>query len=169
MQHSRRALLLEWAAREHAMIIEDDYDSKFRYRGRPLPALLGSMGLTVPFIWGGFLKSSAWRCVLAILFYPYADSSGERSRVAGGARASLILQLALATFMQSGDFVIHLRLMRRIYARSQTHQFSALSGVKDLLQIALDPSVMHLYAHLQPTLGTGSRIWNSLCGSNTSI
>ena len=41
MPLSRRAALSEWAAREHAVIIEDDYDSEFRYRGRPLPGLNG--------------------------------------------------------------------------------------------------------------------------------
>ena len=97
------------------MIIEENYDSEFRYRGRPLPALDG-LGCTIYL--GRFSKVFSPAMRFDNLFLPLAQVQAAKDRVLQvGARASLIPQPALATFMQSGDFHIHLRRMRRIYAR----------------------------------------------------
>ena len=97
------------------MIIEENYDSEFCYRGRPLPALDG-LDRTIYLEIFSKVFSLAMRFDNLVL--PLVQVQAAKDRVLQvGARASLISQPALATFMQSGDFHIHLMRMRRIYAR----------------------------------------------------
>src|SRR6478736_426182 len=56
MSLARRLELLEWARTSHALILEDDYDSEFRYAGRPVPALQGLDRSGVVIFAGSFSK-----------------------------------------------------------------------------------------------------------------
>jgi GntR family transcriptional regulator/MocR family aminotransferase len=151
----RRVALCDWAARIGGTVIEDDYDSEFRYRGQPLPSLSGLDGLQHTIYLGSFSKliSSALR--IGYLVLPKHLLGKARTYMGhAGARASLIPQPALATFMQSGEFSVHLRRMRRIYAQRQHHLIDALAPVVDLLDVRPDPSGMHLCVPLKPKLSS---------------
>ncbi len=147
----RRSLLLAWAARNNGLIIEDDYDSEFRYQGAPLPSLSGLDGLRHSLYLGSFSKliSTALRIGYLVIpkhFIPKARTYLEQV----GPRASLVPQPALASFMQNGEFAVHLRRMRRIYAQRQSHLITELGPVRDLLDIQPDVAGMHLCLPLRP-------------------
>ncbi len=142
---SRRVALLDWAQQTGAVVIEDDYDSEFRYRGHPLPSLSGLDGLNNTIYLGSFSKlvSPALRIGYLVVPKRFLRSTVAYLRRAGP-RASLIPQPALAAFMNSGEFAMHLRRMRRVYARRQSHLLNALAPVADLLDLQPDASGMHL-------------------------
>lgn len=149
----RRMALLDWARHSGGLVIEDDYDSEFRYRGQPLPALAGLDGLRHTIYLGSFSKLIGPALRIGYMVVPKHWVDKTRAWLAGaGNRASLIPQPALAAFLQSGDFAVHLRRMRRIYARRQKHLIGALQPVTDLLEITDDPSGMHLFTPLKPPL-----------------
>ena len=153
MPMNRRTALLAWAAQRNALIIEDDYDSEFRYHGHPLPSLAGLDGLKRTIYLGSFSKLLSPALRIGYLVLPEALIAPARTYLAQyGARASLVPQPALATFMESGEFAIHLRRMRRTYARRQSHLVEALSRSADLIDVSADPSGMHICAALLPGL-----------------
>jgi len=127
MPLARRLELLDWAADAGAIIIEDDYDSEYRYVGRPLPALM-SLDQQARVIYSGtFSKVFSPILRLGYLVIPRALLSRFReARAAHGAPPSLIAQPALAEFMAAGDFAIHIRRMRRIYASRRAALIAAL-------------------------------------------
>ena len=148
-----RASLLKWARQEGGLILEDDYDSEFRYRGQPLPSLSGLDGLRHTIYLGSFSKLISPTLRIGYLVVPQKYLADVRSYVNKvGARASLIPQPALASFMQSGEFAIHLRRMRRIYGARQKHLLAALAPVSHLLDLRADPSGMHLCTPLTSRL-----------------
>ncbi|MGH1416205.1 MAG: PLP-dependent aminotransferase family protein [Pelagimonas sp.] len=117
MSPSRRLEFINWAAASDAWIIEDDYDSEFRYAGRPIPAMAGFDKLNRTIYIGSFSKIFSNSLRLGYIVAP--DVVLDRLRAAirqTGLRASYMPQQALAEFMESGEFYRHLRRMRRIYA-----------------------------------------------------
>ncbi|MTI03408.1 PLP-dependent aminotransferase family protein [Roseibium sp. RKSG952] len=149
----RRISLLDWADRVGGLIIEDDYDSEFRYQGYPLPSLSGLDGLQHTLYLGSFSKLISTALRIGYMVAPKRLVDKARAYLEQvGPRASLIPQPALAAFMLSGDFAIHLRRMRRIYAQRQSHLISELRAVDDLLEIHPDVAGMHLCLPLKPGL-----------------
>lgn len=153
MPMGRRTALLAWAAHRSGLVIEDDYDSEFRYQGHPLPSLAGLDGLKRTIYLGSFSKLLSPALRIGYLVLPDTLITSARGYLdVYGARASLVPQPALATFMDSGEFAVHLRRMRRIYARRQAHLIEALSPSASLIDVSADPSGMHLCATLLPCL-----------------
>ncbi|KUJ77257.1 GntR family transcriptional regulator [Ruegeria profundi] len=149
----RRIALLDWARQTGATVIEDDYDSEFRYRGQPLPSLSGLDGLNNTIYLGSFSKLVSPALRIGYMVVPkrlLQKTLGYLERT--GPRASLIPQPALGTFMNSGEFAMHLRRMRRVYARRQTHLLGALTPLSDLLDVKADSSGMHLCIGLRERL-----------------
>jgi GntR family transcriptional regulator / MocR family aminotransferase len=117
MPLSRRLELLQWAKDADALVVEDDYDSEYRYVGRPLPALM-SLDRSERVIYSGtFSKVFSPIIRLGFLVVPMRLAATMRAeRKAYGAPPSLLVQPALAQFMDQGHFALHIRRMRRIYA-----------------------------------------------------
>lgn len=116
MTPNRRLEFINWAGAHDAWIIEDDYDSEFRYAGRPIPALAGFDQLSRTIYVGSFSKIFSNALRLGYLVIPDAqidrfDKTIERF----GQKASYMPQQALAEFMGSGEFYRHLRRVRRSY------------------------------------------------------
>lgn len=112
----RRRALLDWAARTGAWILEDDYDSEFRYAGRPLGAMQGMDRIGRVIYIGTFSKSLFPAVRVGYLVVP--PSLWERFlavRKAFDLFSPTLYQLALADFLQEGHFSRHLRRMRRVY------------------------------------------------------
>ena len=113
----RRHQLLDWAASQASWIIEDDYDSEFRYQGKPLPPVK-SLDAPQRVIYAGtFSKSlfpalrTAWLVVPAPLVAKFRQ---QASYAACG--VPLLWQLTLADFLREGHFWRHLKKMRFHYA-----------------------------------------------------
>lgn len=153
MPLARRLALIEWARNTDGIVIEDDYDSEFRYRGQPLPSLSGLDGLQNSIYLGSFSKlvSTSIRIGYVVLPRRYLDAARLYLRRTG-CHASLVPQPALAGFLQSGEFAVHLRRMRRIYAKRQTHLLECLAPLSTMLELRSDPSGMHLCLRLRPDL-----------------
>jgi GntR family transcriptional regulator / MocR family aminotransferase len=117
MPLSRRLELLEWAKDANALIIEDDYDSEYRYVGRPLPAMM-SLDRTARVIYSGTF-SKVFSPIIRLGFIVVPQRLVEvfqTERRVYGSPPSLLVQPALAQFMEQGQFAVHIRRMRRLYA-----------------------------------------------------
>lgn len=124
----RRAALLRWAAETGAIVVEDDYDSEFRFSGRPLPAMAAAAGEAQVIFVGTFSKVFSPALRIGYLAAPPALQPGLAAALARfGPRASMLPQEPLADFIASGEFARHLRRMRRIYAARRAHLLSLLS------------------------------------------
>jgi GntR family transcriptional regulator/MocR family aminotransferase len=110
--------LLDWADEAKAIIIEDDYDSEYRYVGT-LPAM--SLDRKARVIYSGSF-SKVFSPLLRLGYIVVPKSLAERfraERLAHGAPPSLMAQPALCEFMTAGAFAIHIRRMRRFMARRE--------------------------------------------------
>ncbi|NOK08299.1 PLP-dependent aminotransferase family protein [Corallococcus exercitus] len=113
---ARRMALLQWAERTRALIIEDDYDSEFRHRGRPLTALQGLDDAGCVVYVGTFSKSMFPGLRLGFFIAPPSlVDVFSAARAAASAPASTLEQAALAAFLAEGHFARHLRRMRAAY------------------------------------------------------
>ncbi|HEX7049094.1 MAG TPA: PLP-dependent aminotransferase family protein [Longimicrobiales bacterium] len=112
----RRLALLEWASREGAWILEDDYDSEFRYDGRPLAAIQGlDRDRRVIYV-GTFTKVlfSAVRVAYAVLPHDLVKPFVTARRLVDGFTPTLT-QMGIAEFFAGGHFGVHVRRMRELY------------------------------------------------------
>ena len=113
---ARRAALLAWATRARAIVIEDDYDSEFRHRGRPVMSLAGLDSAGCVVYAGTFSKTMypGLRIGFAIVPPRLVDAYAAARRATGNP-ASVLEQDALAAFIANGNFARHLRRMRLAY------------------------------------------------------
>jgi GntR family transcriptional regulator/MocR family aminotransferase len=117
MTAARRLELLDWAERRDAWVIEDDYDSEYRYVSRPLGALQGMDGHGRVVYVGTFSKAifPALR-VGYLVVPPRLWNDFLAAREAFDVFPSTLYQLALEDFLREGHFARHLRRMRTVYA-----------------------------------------------------
>lgn len=116
MSPSRRLAFIRWAEAGNSWIVEDDYDSEFRYAGRPIPAMAGFDRLRRTIYVGSFSKIFSNSLRLGYVIVPDALVENFRATLMRfGVRASYMPQQALAAFIDSGEFYRHLRRMRRVY------------------------------------------------------
>jgi GntR family transcriptional regulator / MocR family aminotransferase len=117
MSLGRRLELLDWARKSGALIFEDDYDSEFRYSGRPVPALQGLDHSELVLFAGSFSKVLFPSLRLGYLVVPqdlvtsFAAMKSMTSR-----HAPVLEQAVLCDFIAEGHFGRHLRRMREVYA-----------------------------------------------------
>jgi len=116
MSVQRRVQLLQWAANNDGYILEDDYDSEFRYQGQPIPALKAmDTGDRVIYL-GTFSKSFLPGVRLSYIVLPQTLALTYRKAMqAYSGSVSPILQAAIYRFMERGYFEGHVRKMRRLY------------------------------------------------------
>ena len=147
----RRLALLDWAQREAAWIVEDDYDSEFRYQGQPLPALksLDEQGRVL--YTGTFSKVLFPGLRLAYLVVPpqqveaFASSADRRHN-----HAPQLWQATVANFLAEGHFARHLKRMRTLYRQRRQWLAEALtSSLGDRVRLDLQAGGLHLLARLE--------------------
>jgi GntR family transcriptional regulator/MocR family aminotransferase len=118
MSLPRRLALLAWAERHDAAVVEDDYDSEFRYGGRPIEPLqtLDRSGRVIYV--GSFSKTLLATLRLGFLVTPSSLVAAVRSaKYLADWHTPLPTQAALADFIDQGLFARHLRRMRMVYQR----------------------------------------------------
>jgi len=138
MTLARRLELLEWARGTGALIFEDDYDSEYRYSGRPVPSLQGlDSGGHVLFC-GTFNKVLFPSLRLAYLVIPPDLVPHFEAAISITRRHTPLLdQMVLCDFIAEGHFGRHLRRMRQIYAeRLSVLMESARERLAGLLEIS---------------------------------
>jgi GntR family transcriptional regulator / MocR family aminotransferase len=127
MSARRRAALLVFSRAKEVCIVEDDYDSEFRYDGRPLDALqtLDRDGLV--FYVGTFSKSLFPALRIGFIIMPqWASPALTRAKKLTDWHAPIHVQETLASFIREGHFDRHARKMRRIYAERRATLLEAL-------------------------------------------
>jgi GntR family transcriptional regulator/MocR family aminotransferase len=150
MSLARRLSLIEAARATGAWIIEDDYDSEYRYRGHPLASLQGLDEEGRVLYVGTFSKTIYPTLKLGCLVVPpdLVDvfTSG---RILSGAQSPLINQAILAEFIAEGHFARHVRRMRTLYEeRQQILVEEVKRNLRGLVEMKADDAGMHLVGWL---------------------
>lgn len=152
MSLARRLALLAWAGDGHRWIVEDDFDSEYRYTGSPLDAL-SSLDRTGRVVYLGTFSKVLFR-TLRISYLAIPPAARERFRAVlqrTPATASMVPQPALAALVESGGFATHLRRMRRLYGqRARALGVAVEQWAGDLLELQPIDSGMHAIAWLRP-------------------
>lgn len=129
MSLRRRIALLAWAQRHNAAIVEDDYDSEFRYSSRPIEPLhtLDTTGRVIYV--GSFSKTMLPALRLGFLVAPTGlRHAFHAAKYVTDWRAPTTTQAALAQFIDQGHFVRHVRKMRDVYQTRHKRILHALDG-----------------------------------------
>jgi len=153
MPLSRRLALLQWAQENNAIIIEDDYDSEFRYSGRPTPALQGLDSYGQVLYVGTFSKVMFPSLRLGYIVLPPAlVPIFRRSKWLQDRQCSILEQQALTDFISAGHMAKHIRRMRSIYASRRDALIQGLHKLADkgseTIDILGDESGLHVMAKL---------------------
>jgi GntR family transcriptional regulator/MocR family aminotransferase len=150
MSLPRRLALLEWASQAGAWVIEDDYDSEYRYAGRPLAALQGLDRQDRVIYLGTFSKVLFPALRLGYMIVPADLVEAFRAARALSDRHSPVLdQAVLADFISDGHFARHIRRMRALYAERQAILVEAAKGeLAGLLEVHPAEAGMHLVGWL---------------------
>lgn len=154
MSHARRQALLDWAERRNAVIIEDDYDSEFRFGGRPLETLQASDRSGRVIYVGSFSKTMLPALRLGFLIAPEPlQKVLLAANFVASWHAAWPTQAALAAFMEKGFFARHIRKMRREYAARHDRIVATLT--RDFARW-LEPVVSETGMHVCATLRSQS-------------
>jgi len=151
MPVARRLELIDWAERQDALVVEDDFDSEYRYVGAPLPALASLDGSERVAYLGSFSKALFSSLRLGFVVLPARLVEPARVLLQRRATpASLIAQPALAELIRSGHYAQHIRRSRRIYARRLTALNRASRGWEDVFVLKPTDAGLHVVADLSP-------------------
>jgi GntR family transcriptional regulator/MocR family aminotransferase len=150
MSLARRTQLLQWAAERGAWIIEDDYDSEFRYSGRPLASVQGLDRHGVVIYIGTFSKVLFPGLRLGYMVVPrQVAASFTAARAVIDKYPQVINQIVLADFMAAGHFDRHLRKMRKSYDKKRLALLEALQQeVGEVLEFGPSDAGMHICGYL---------------------
>ncbi len=145
---ARRMQLLSWAARHDGWIIEDDYDSEYRYAGHPIAAVQGLSAEDRVIYAGTFSKVLFPALRVGYLVIPKSLIAGfSAARDAIDLFPATLFQLALADFVREGHFARHVRRMRMLYMERRALLISALGEIGQV-EIVSAEAGMHLVALL---------------------
>src|SRR5947208_5915580 len=147
----RRLELLAWAEKTGTLILEDDYDSEFRYGGRPIPSLQGLAQRESVLYAGTFSKVLFPSLRIGYLVVPRALADAfERAKWLMDRHTPTLEQGALTDFINEGHLERHLRRMRTLYDRRRQKLVAALHaqfGAR--VSIMGENSGMHLMIQLR--------------------
>ncbi len=149
MSLQRRLALLEWAQEAGAWIIEDDYDSEYRYVGRPLAALQGLDTAGRVIYAGTFSKVLFPALRLGYLVVPHdVLDAFIAARLFADMHTALLEQAVVAEFITAGHFARHIRRMRLLYAERQAALIKAAQQLPDWLDVRPAEAGMHVLGWL---------------------
>jgi len=154
MSVARRLQLLQWANRSNSWIIEDDYDSEYRYESMPIASLQGLDRASRVIYVGTFSKTLFPALRLGYLVIPEAlIDRFVAIRRATDFCPSNLYQAALADFISDGHFAAHIRRTKRLYAERRSALVSSLrSELGSDIEILGAEAGMHLVITLPPGL-----------------
>jgi GntR family transcriptional regulator/MocR family aminotransferase len=154
MSLKRRLELLEWAREVGGFVLEDDYDSEYRYAGRPLAALQG-LDRAGRVIYVGTMSKVMFPG-LRVGYMVVSDQLIDAFlavRALIDAHPSSIAQAALLDFIGEGHLAAHIRRMRALYAERQSALIEAVRArLGDTLELAPSAAGMHLVGRLPARL-----------------
>lgn len=149
MPIKRRLSLLKWAnEQEGRYIIEDDYDSEFRYKGKPIPALQGYDSRDKVIYMGTFSKSIAPAIRMSYMVLPKSMLAlyQEKSSFLNST-VSKVDQLILQKFIEEGYYERHLNKTRALYKSRHDTLLGCLKSLQDRCEISGENAGVHLLLH----------------------
>ncbi|WP_096271499.1 MocR-like pyridoxine biosynthesis transcription factor PdxR [Paucisalibacillus globulus] len=143
---NRRIKLLNWAAdRSNRFVIEDDYDSEFRYSGKSIPSLQSMDQAGKVIYLGTFSKSLIPSIRISYMVLPKGLMERYQKELSFfQCTVSRIDQHILAQFMKQGDFEKHLNRMRKVYRRKMETTVELLKTYDNKIKVAGDISGFHV-------------------------
>lgn len=150
----RRMEILSFASRTGCLIIEDDYDSEYRYSGRPIPALAGiDHGGSVIYV-GTFSKVILPALRLGYLVVPEdLVEVFTRAKWLVDRHSSLLQQQVLADFIAEGHLERHVRRMRALYEKKRQLVMEMLEGLfEDRVQISGENAGINILVRIESGL-----------------
>jgi GntR family transcriptional regulator/MocR family aminotransferase len=149
---TRRSQLLNWAAAGNRYIIEDDYDSEFRYTSRPIPALQ-SMDKSGRVIYiSTFSKSLMPSLRIAYMVLPKQLMRAYRETFLHySSTVPRLEQQLVARFMKEGHFARHLNRMRKLYQKKLAKLTSSLLLFAPAVKISGEQAGMHIVLTVETT------------------
>lgn len=146
MPIKRRLELLEWTKEaEGRYIIEDDYDSEFRYLGKPIPALQGVDNLGKVIYLGTFSKSVAPSIRMSYMVLPDELLVRFKKKISFYSQTvSKMDQMIVDEFIKEGYFERHLNKMRSVYRAKHDLVLFMLKEYKDKIHISGENSGLHI-------------------------
>ena len=146
MSLSRRMALLAWAEKHGAAILEDDYDSEFRYDGRPLEPLQSLDRSGRVLYVGSFSKTLLPTLRIGFVIAPESLTAGLRAaKLVTDWHCPFETQAALAQFIDDGLFARHVRRLRRVYQERRDRITTALDKrLRDELELLPASAGLHM-------------------------
>lgn len=153
MSLPRRRQLIDYAQQSGAWLLEDDYDSEFRYSGRPIASLQGlahESGISRVLYMGTFSKVMFPGIKLSYLVLPKALIESFKIALYDLYRpGQLHLQASLAEFIEQGHFTTHIRRLRQAYAQRRTILLAVLNKtLNGPVEQMIDDAGLHLVVKL---------------------
>ncbi len=152
MSLERRLALLSWARRTDAWILEDDYDSEYRYTGPPITALQGLDDEGRALYVGTFSKVLFPALRLGYMIIPHdMTDTFITARALAGQHSPSLVQAVLTDFIEEGHFARHIRRMRKLYAERQEILRTTVAAVLgSALEVSASDTGMHVIGWLPP-------------------
>lgn len=146
MPMKRRMELLNWANREeYRYIVEDDYDSEYRYKGKPIPALQGYDTQDKVIYLGTFSKSIAPAIRMSYMVLPEILLSEYESRCSFvSTTVSKVDQMIVQRFIEEGYYERHLNKTRALYKNRHDTLIEGLRPLKKICEISGEHAGVHL-------------------------
>lgn len=146
----RRLALLQWANKTGALIVEDDYDSEYRYGGRPIPSLQGLDSQASVLYVGTFSKVMFPSIRLGYLVLPASlVAVFGKAKWLADRQPPTLSQYALAEFIAAGHLERHIRKMRLCYEQRRNVLVNALyEHFGESVEIFGDSAGLHIMAKL---------------------
>ncbi|RZA36792.1 MAG: PLP-dependent aminotransferase family protein [Lysobacteraceae bacterium] len=160
MSLARRLALLRWAAQNRAWIIEDDYDSEYRYTGPPL-ASLQSLDQAGCVIYVGTLSKVLFPGLRLgyVVAPPGLAEALAQVKAVVDRHSPVVPQAVLADFIQQGHFARHIRRTRDAYAERRGAMLEALdSRFKGMLDCGPADAGLDVCVHLSGPLGEAQAV-----------
>jgi GntR family transcriptional regulator / MocR family aminotransferase len=157
---SRRLALLDWAQRTGGWIIEDDYDSEYRYDGRPLASMQGLDRAGRVLYVGTFNKMLFPSLRLAYLVLPkQLVKPFVAARTLLDGQSPIIAQAVLREFIKEGHFAAHIRRVRQLYhARRDSFVVAAAKHLSPYVEASTPAGGLSIACYLKNGLGEGRTV-----------
>ena len=152
---SRRQALLRWAEQQDGYIIEDDYDSEFRFDAHPMPTMMSLDPAGRVVYMNTFSKSLAPSIRISYMVLPDGMMAAFRRELGFySCTVSSFEQYTLARFLSRGHFEKHINRMRRFYRRRRNNimQLLAASAFAPRLQVREEDAGLHFLVKVDTEL-----------------
>lgn len=146
MPIGRRMELLRWAEeKEERYLIEDDYDSEFRFKGKPVPSLQASDWAGKVIYIGTFSKSIAPAIRISYMVLPLSLMEVYEKKCSFySSTVSRIDQRILGEFIEKGHFERHLNKMRKLYREKHDRLLNEVKDMEEIFKVSGEGAGLHI-------------------------